>query len=193
MTITEKIKEITSLSQRFVKDQSAVATIEFAFIAPLLIATYLGCVEISRAYIIKNRIETITETVADLVAQGTAIDEAQLADIFSISTSMLSEEEQGNFNIIVTAVRTEPQGAGSQTTVQWSESLTGNNTHAQDSVYDELPDGVAQNFETIIVTELVYTHRAMLEFFIKGEKRFERRFLNKPRYSADIPCTDCNG
>ena len=176
----------------FIQDQRAVASIEFAFLAPFMIALYFGSIEVSRAYIMKNKVETISESVSDLVAQGTAIDQSQLDDIFEISTKMLRPEEENNFNIVVTAVRTTPlEGGGSETIVQWSESKTGANTHNANAQYNELPEGVAQNYETVIVTELYYGHTAIFEYFFKGEKRFDRRFINKPRYSSDIPCTDC--
>ncbi len=192
ITLTTQLKKLKTQYQRFIKNQQGLASVEFAFVAPLLIATYFGCVEVSRAYITKNKVETISETVADLVAQGTAIDSAQLADIFSISSKMLTASEEAKFNIAVTAVRTLPApGGGSTTTVQWSESKTGENTRTVGDNYTELPDGIAQNFQTIIVTELFYQHKAMFEFFIKGEKSFDRRFISKPRYSSDIPCTDC--
>lgn len=192
ITLTTQLKKLKTQYQRFRKDQQGLASVEFAFVAPLLIATYFGCVEVSRAYITKNKVETISETVADLVAQGTAIDKAQLTDIFSISSKMLTTSEEAKFNIAVTAIRTLPApGGGSTTTVQWSESKTGENTRTVGDNYTELPDGIAQNFETIIVTELFYQHKAMFEFFIKGEKSFDRRFITKPRYSSDIPCTDC--
>ncbi len=177
---------------RLIHDQQAVASVEFAFIAPLMIATYFGCVEVSRAYIAKNRVETVSETVSDLVAQGKNIDTAELADIFSISSKILRADEEAKFNVVVTSVRTLPlDGGGSETTVQWSESKTGEHTRTMGDQYTELPAGVAQNFETVIVTELYYKHNSLLEFFIKGDKLFDRRFINKPRYSSDIPCSDC--
>ena len=192
ITITTKIKELITQCKHFIKDQRAVASVEFAFIAPLLITSYLGCIEVSRAYITKNKIETVSETVADLVAQGTAIDTAQLNDIFSISSKMLTAEEENKFNIAVTAIRTLPApGGGSTTTVQWSESKTGENTRTVGDNYTDLPDGITQNFETVIVTELFYRHKAIVEYFIQGEMNFDRRFITKPRYSSDIPCTDC--
>ena len=185
-------KRARRLVCRFRKDHQGTAAIEFAFIAPLMIATYFGTVEISRAYIIKNKVETVSETVADLVAQGKTITTAQLQDIFAISQKVLKPAEQVKFNIVVTAVRTEPDENGNEETkVMWSESKDGTQEHTVDSEYNDLPDGIATNYESIIVTELYYDHESIFEFFIKGSKSFDRRFINKPRYSSDIPCTDC--
>jgi len=178
--------------KRVIKNKNGTAAVEFALIAPLMIATYFGCVEVSRVFITKNKIETVSETGADLITQSKSTNLDELDDIFSISTTMLSAEEELLFNLVLTAVRTEPDTNGNpKTTVQWSESKTNANTHTKGDVYSDLPDGVATLFETIIVTELYYTHTAFYEYFIKGPKQFDRRFISKPRYSSDIPCTDC--
>jgi len=178
---------------RFLKNQKGTAAIEFAFLAPILILTYFGALEVSRAYLIKNKVETVSETVANLVAQGTTITQSQLDDIFTLSTSMLETDEEAKFNIVVTAVRTlpDPNTGDPKTKVTWSESKTGNDTRGQDDEYNELPDGMAENYETLIVTELYYDHTAIFEYVVKGTKKFDRRFITKPRYSLDIPCDDC--
>lgn len=189
------VKQVGKLYQRaldFKKDQRGAAAIEFAFIAPLLVATYFGTVEISRTYIIQNKVEAISETVADLVTQGKAITTAQLQDIFKISSKTLLATEEAKFNIVVTAVRTEPDDDGTpKTEVRWSESKDGTNTHSVGSEYTDLPEGITKNYETIIVTELYYKHKSTFEVVVKGEKKFDRHFISKPRYSSDIPCTDC--
>lgn len=176
----------------FPKDVKGTSAIEFALIAPLMILSYFGTVEISRTYITQNKVEAISETVSDLVSQGKSITTSQLEDIFKISAKTLTTTEEDKYNIVVTAVRTEPDESGNpKTTVRWSQSKDGTKTHAVDSEYTELPEGLASNYETIIVTELYYSHEAILGMVVKGKKKFDRRFINKPRYSSDIPCSDC--
>lgn len=176
----------------FLKNREGTAAIEFSFIAPLMIATYFGTVEVSRLYIAKNKVETVTETISDLVAQGKSTTVSELSDIFSIGASSLSLKENLEYNVVVTAVETQPSNNGSPVSrVLWSESKTGSNKKTIDSIVSDLPDGLARNFETVIVTELYYEHSALLEFFIKGKKSFNRRYYSKPRYTASIPCDDC--
>lgn len=173
-------------------NREGTAAVEFALLAPLMIATYFGTVEVSRAYIIKNRVEAVSETIADLVAQGKSTTASELADLFKISSKSLTPSQEAGINIVVTAVRTEPNDDGDpETKVTWSESKDGSKTHATGELYTQLPDGIAKNYETIIVTELYYNHTSIMEYFIKGAKKFDRRFITKPRYSSDIPCTDC--
>ena len=193
--------------KQFQKNQQGTSAIEFAFIAPVMLLTYFAVVEISRAYIAKNRVETVTETVADLVTQGTAITSGELGEMFTVANAVLRPEEAAKINIVVTAVRTLPHPVTGQpeTRVTWSLSKEhGQGTKSVGDEYNDLPEGMAKNFETLIVTELYYDHSALMnypagffgydamyEVFGKGPKNYDRVFINKPRYSLDIPCNDC--
>lgn len=191
-TTSNSTKPLTHLIKKFRSDASGTAAIEFALLLPMMIFIFFGTVEASKLYIEKNQVEAVSETVADLVTQGKTITSNQLEDIFKISSKTLAPDMESKINIAVTAVRTLPDENGQpETKVTWSESKTGQNTKSVDATYSDLPEGLAKNYETIIVTELYYNHKAIFEFFIKGNKAFDRRFFNKPRYSSDIPCTDC--
>ena len=177
----------------FFKNEEGTAAIEFAMIAPLMVATYFGTVEVSKLYITKNKVETVAETITDLVAQSTTITTDELADIFRIATNTLSTEEDLEFNIVVTAVDTQPNGAGEPISrVVWSESKKGTKKHEQHGVIHNLPEGLARNYETVIMTELYYDHTSVTKYFFKEDKSFDRVFYSKPRYTASIPCEDCS-
>lgn len=193
MTIFKRhIKNIVKRLNTFQKNSEGTAAIEFAFIAPLMLAAYFGTLEVSRLYIAKNKVETVTETISDLVAQGKTTTKQELADIFSIGSKALSFKEDLEYNVVVTAIETQPDNSGTPVSrVIWSESKKGTNKHAVNSIVNDLPPGLARNFETIIITELYYEHTALFEYFIKGPKSFDRRFYSKPRYTASIPCNDC--
>lgn len=183
-----------SFFSNFTNNTKGTSAVEFALLLPIMISIYLGTVEISQALIAKNKVEVITESLADLVTRGETITQAQLQDMFQISTTTLSTDELTDFNIVVTAVRTEPDaGTGQpQTLVTWSESKTGENTHTPGSPFTELPANMAINFQTIIVTEMYFDHHSIYGYFIDGAQNMDRRFITKPRFSSDIPCTDCS-
>lgn len=190
--IIEIYKAIHHKLTSFIINKDGTAAIEFAFIAPLMVATYFGTVEVSRLYMAKNKVEGVTETISDLVAQGKTTTQSELADIFSIGTKSLTLQENLKYNIVVSAVETLPNNAGAPVSrVTWSESKTGQNEKSQDAIVSDLPVGLNRNYETVIVTELYYEHTAIFGIYIKGNKSFNRRYYSKPRYSASIPCDDC--
>ena len=184
------IKKITS----FFNHEEGTAAIEFALIAPIMIVTFIGTVEISNAWLEKERVEAATETVADLIAQETIVTEASIAQIISITRGNLNNRQLAAIDIVVTAVRTEPNpGTGDpESLVSWSESKTGAGTYTIGDIFPEtLPAGIANNYETIIYTELIYNYNSLIGRFIQGTIGFDRNYINRPRYSSDIPCDDC--
>lgn len=176
----------------FFKDEKGTASIEFAFIAPILVLTYFATAELSSAFLAKEKAESVSETVSDLVAQGETITTTQLEDIFALTKSILPPSIEAEINIVVSAIRTLPDPNGNpETKVTWSSSKTGSDLRNTGDIYDELPDGMAVNFETLIITDLVYTYTAPFGMVIKAPNLFNRTFINRPRRSNDIPCMDC--
>jgi Flp pilus assembly protein TadG len=60
-----------SLAQRLSKDKRGIAAVEFAFILPIMLTLYLGCVEVTQGVIANRQITAIARTVADLASQQT--------------------------------------------------------------------------------------------------------------------------
>ena len=54
----------------FIKNSQAVAAVEFALIAPLLLVLFIGTVEISLLVAVDRKISRTSSSIADLVAQG---------------------------------------------------------------------------------------------------------------------------
>ncbi len=194
-TIKSFIQSITS----FFGQEKGTAAVEFALIAPLMITTFIGTVEISHAWLTKEKIEAATETVADLVSQGQSTTPNDLNQILSITNATLNTNEEAAINIVISALRTEPNDDGDpETKVKWSHSKTGAGVRAVCAIYEDLPEDLAANYETIILTELKYSYTSILgnlvsasERFIMTASVFDRAYLNRPRYSSDIPCEDC--
>jgi Flp pilus assembly protein TadG len=72
------------------KDERGVAAIEFAFIAPIMLAMLIGIVDVSNAVSINWRMVQLNKTLADLTSQSTSLTTAQLDNIFTASATVLS-------------------------------------------------------------------------------------------------------
>ena len=72
------------------RDQRGVSAIEFGMLVPVLILMYVGIVEMGNLLTVVRRVETIASTAADLTAQVKQVSNADLADIFAASTSILA-------------------------------------------------------------------------------------------------------
>ena len=60
---------ISKLLQRFVKEERAIAAVEFALILPLMLLMYLGTAEGSRLFIMDRKVAVVAGSIGDLVAR----------------------------------------------------------------------------------------------------------------------------
>ncbi|MDZ4375309.1 MAG: TadE/TadG family type IV pilus assembly protein, partial [Phenylobacterium sp.] len=72
------------LFPRLAGDERGVSAVEFAMLAPVLIAFYFGMAEFCQGYMAQKRMGHVSAMVADLVAQEEEISTASLDDIFDI-------------------------------------------------------------------------------------------------------------
>ena len=75
---------MTSLLSRLRLDERGVSAVEFALLAPVLIAIYMGLSEFCQGYMAQKRMGHVTSMVADLVAQEEAVSGTNLDEIFAI-------------------------------------------------------------------------------------------------------------
>jgi len=65
-------------AQRFARDRSGVAALEFALIAPLLLALYFVTMEVAQAIEVNKKVGRVGSMIADLVAQMPEIPKSEL-------------------------------------------------------------------------------------------------------------------
>src|SRR5262245_62437188 len=73
------------------RDQRGVSAIEFAMLAPLMIALYFGVVEISQGVAIDRKVMLSARTVADLVSQQ--LNNISKAEIDNLTLAAISVTE----------------------------------------------------------------------------------------------------
>jgi Flp pilus assembly protein TadG len=71
------------------RDQRGVSALEFALIAPLLIAFYFGMSEMAQAFMAQKRTGHVAATVADLAAQDDVLSAAELNNIFAAGQTIM--------------------------------------------------------------------------------------------------------
>ena len=77
------LRSIILVVRRFREEEKAVAAVEFALIVPFLITLYLGSLETAALFTVDKRINSISSTVGDLVAQWDPDDGQFAHDEFS--------------------------------------------------------------------------------------------------------------
>ncbi len=144
--------------RRALSDRRGVSAIEFALLAPALIFLYVASVELGNALTISRRTSAVASTAADLAAQVKTVSSADLADITSAASSILTPYSTTPLKIVLTSVVADDKNA---TKVDWSCSYDGGAPRAKSSVVT-LPAGLTQANSSVIMAEVTYAFTPLL-------------------------------
>jgi Flp pilus assembly protein TadG len=114
----------------FARDDRAVAATEFAMILPVMVLLYAGVVDLNRAAIEGRKVETVSDTIADLVSRQPTqnqLSPASIAAILASATAIMAPYPTSGLGMTVTAVSLTPRvgGACCDATVLWSYAQGG--------------------------------------------------------------------
>ncbi len=91
--MTSSLQQPRSKTQRFLRkfkdNRDGVAAIEFALIAPVMIAMYLGLAEVSLLVMANRSVSHATSVTADLVTQVEVVDEDEVENILDATLAVL--------------------------------------------------------------------------------------------------------
>lgn len=171
------MSRLLDLTRRFAKDCAAVASIEFAMIAPMMLIVFFGTVEATNLMTAKRRVTNSAATAADITAQATEIFDGDVTEIFNAVSSVMAPFDATNTEIIITSVRSDI--ATGAVTVHWSEAVNAS-AYAPGAAFN-LPAGLIQLGSSVIVGEVRYTHRSPLSQYVLGDLDLEDTFYMRPR------------
>lgn len=110
--------------RRLGASESGAAAVEFALIMPFMLALYFGSMEASMLFTVDKRVNTISATVGDLVAQWNpstvppAIPSATLTSYFSASQGIMRPYSTSGVKQVVSLIWVD--GTTGATKVLWS-------------------------------------------------------------------------
>jgi Flp pilus assembly protein TadG len=120
------IPALSAATVAFRRNCKGIAAIEFALIAPLLLAMYFVTMEVSQAIETSKKVGRVGNMVADLVTQQKQVDTNTLDDIMKIASTTLMPYNRSRPTVTVTAIDI----SGTQATVAWSRKLVNGATSA---------------------------------------------------------------
>lgn len=169
---------------RFGLDERGVAAVEFAIIAPVLIALYLGLAELCQAYMAQKRASHVASQVADIVAQADVVTVDQITDTFAISALVMRPFTSTNLAMTVSGVT---RGTDGVARVDWSRTQGGSVRSGTVTI----PAGLISNGESIILSEATYAYRSPLARLFPGVRNFRSTYYLRPRLVERIGCSNC--
>lgn len=169
---------------RLAGDRSAVSAVEFALILPLMLALYVGGIQISEALSINRKVGHVTSTLADLVTQAKSLTNSEMANILSASSSVMAPYTATDLAVTVSEIYIDNNG---KATVQWSDALHATALGVGTSV--TLPAAIAQPNSYVVVAEAHYPFTPVIGYVLTGSYDLNSTYYLKPRLSEKVTRT----
>ena len=174
-----------TLFRRLAGDERGISAVEFAMLAPVLIAFYLGLSEFCQGYMAQKRMGHASAMVADLVAQEESVTAATVDDVFDIGTLIMKPFSAATLQQRVSSI----SRTGGVATVDWSRS-DGMTARTVGSTVT-LPADLIADGESIIMSEATYDYDSPADYLMPAITRFSHSFYLRPRTSDRTTCADC--
>jgi Flp pilus assembly protein TadG len=172
--------------KRFHRDIAAVAAIEFAFIAPVLILMYFGLADLTEGFIVQRRVAHSASAVGDLVAQSSTMTPSSISDVFTAAQSIISPFPTGTLEQRVSSITSNASDAQ---TVDWSQ---GNGmTPLATGATVTLPTTAISANQSVIMSEVQYVYSSPINYIFTTPITFSNVYYLHPRVSAQVTCPTC--
>jgi Flp pilus assembly protein TadG len=176
---------------QFLTRRDGAIAVEFAFVAPVMIAMFFGLTDLALALGVRADVINLSSVGSDLVAQESTVTTSDMTNVFSALAAMLYPYSTTPAQITITSVidnNTTTTGK-----VDWSCNKGGGTTHAKNDVFT-FPTA-AQGVITkggggsVIVTEISYSYPMPMTIpgVINATYPMSSVFYSKPRRVAQIP------
>lgn len=142
-------------------DTRGVAAIEFALVAPLMAAMFVGAVEMSQAITVDRRVTQIAGSTADLVARADkTIAQSEISDIMRVGSYIMKPYSANPIRIVLRNVTSSPANA-SLTKQSWTCSYNGTGGTQTCECTDTsflLPANMVTTNDSVVVAEVTYDY-----------------------------------
>jgi Flp pilus assembly protein TadG len=198
-----KVANFCSGAVGFCTDRRGVAAIEFAFIAPLLLAMYFVTMEVSQGIETSKKVSRIASMVADLVTQRQDVRKVELDAIMNIGVSTLQPDNRSAPKIIITEIKISDEPKP-KATVVWSRKLDAG-VFGVDAALDTpttVPDSLNIPGTFLIRVESALAYEPVITWAADSKKTtgltsafdnipMSETYYLRARMSPNIVCKDC--
>jgi Flp pilus assembly protein TadG len=204
-------------------DQRGIAAVEFAFVLPVMLTLYLGCVEVTQGVIANRQLTAVARTIADLTSQqtgsltdtGNSALGVQTSQIFAASQALYPQATSSNpvqmtiSQVDFTQVGTCNPNCTYIAQASWSTTYNGGTPRACVIVLTQVPNGSAPSPTTIpagvygagsvIVADVSYSYQPTFGYVLINNIPISHSAYMKPRsqqyitFNANSPTEKCTG
>lgn len=168
--------------RRFRKDQSGLAAVEFALVAPVMILLYCGMAELTLAMMAERQAAHSASVVGDLVAQATQMNAAQMGDIFSVGDAIMKPFSPATLRFRVSSIKADVNGVPK---VVWSQGH-GLGALGVGTTAGGFPANLLQPGESVIESDVSYTYTSPIMQVLPNPLTYSDSFYLKPRRAPEV-------
>jgi Flp pilus assembly protein TadG len=170
--------------QRLAGDERGVSAVEFAMLLPLMLALYLGAVEVSQGISADRKVTLTARSIADLVAQVTSINNAGMTNTLAAAAAVMAPYSSTNLKVTVSSVSIDGTG---KATIAWSDTLNGTARATGSTV--TLPTALNVANTSLIWSEVQYSYKPTIGYVISGTLSLKDQIYMRPRLSTSVART----
>jgi Flp pilus assembly protein TadG len=191
------VRPIQRLLNKLSVNDSGVAAIEFAFIAPLMFFMLVGTVELSQAITVDRRVMVVASTTADLVAREDKLKKSQIDVYMKVIEVLLAPYDTTSLKVTILSVGAKAPTPSDPTPtasnqICWKYDHHTTSTYAAGNPYTP-PAGIIDPGGSGIIAEVSYTYTPLIfSYFIKSAFPLNEKFYLKPRTSNFIQYAEDN-
>lgn len=168
--------------------EGGAAAVEFALVAPIMIAFYFGMCEFAQANMADRKTIRTASSIGDLVAQQVQITPTNLTDIMAMTATLMDPFPQGDLiKICVASVVADSHGA---IKVAWSKSQNDDTCPAKTASWTPPANLIGAN-QSLIMSRVSYTYKSPARYFLPNDLVFTRTYYLRPRKATEVACASC--
>jgi Flp pilus assembly protein TadG len=167
--------------RRLARDRRGVSAVEFAFIAPVMIGLYFGCVEVSDGVGADRKVTLTAAALANLAAQATTISAGDMTNMLDASAKIMYPYA-ATLKSTVSCLKMDSTG---KATVKWSETRNGTKkTVGSTYTFATANAALAVPNTWLILSEVSYAYTPIIGYTITGTLTLSDQMFMAPRISA---------
>jgi Flp pilus assembly protein TadG len=168
---------------RVLKNRDGIAAIEFALIAPVMIALYIGLAEISLLVTADRNVSHAASVAGDLATQVATLDVTEVENIMAATLAVMGTSYNNSSRLTVDMTSLIVDGSGVTQEVGYAKLGSGLTTKFDHS---SVSANLLNATSGLVVTRISYLYHSPSREFV-GTPTLSETFMLKPRRSTSIP------
>lgn len=181
------------------RKRGGAASIEFAFVLPVMLVLFMGVFEVSQALIVYMKVIDVADTVSDLIAQQSKVQSSDVDNYYIAGQLVMTPSAGAGLGLYVASVTFDPSTGvpsvawtatrGGATAMTNAAAAAAAANGANGALGLACPNASVNPCDSVILAQASYTYNSALSYLIQLPIKMSAIVLSRPRAVFSIPCT----